>query len=135
MTDHLGAFTASTVDVTNNAAIGSPGVLGVGAGPEVAVVVNNATNPGTSTTFTLYANNTSGASVADSYDLLASSTTVFGGSRTLLTGWSVTFRASLGADCSAANLGSMISNTGVLDGGTAKLACAVITVPASYAAR
>src|SRR5258707_3412474 len=134
MTDRLVAITASTVDVTNNAAIGSPGGLGVGAGPEVAVVVNNATNPGTSTTFTLYANNTSGASVADSYDLLASSTTVFGGSSTLPAGWSVTFRASLGADCSAANLGSVISNTGVVNGGTAKLVCAVISVPANYAA-
>src|SRR5436309_6611086 len=87
MTDRLVAITASTVDLTNNAAIGSPGVLGVGAGPEVAVVVNNATNPGTTTTFTLYVNNTSAASVADSYDLLASSTTTFGASNTLPAGW------------------------------------------------
>ncbi len=134
MTDRLVAITASTVDLTNNAAIGGPGVLGVGAGPEVSVVVNNATNPGTTTTFTLYANNTSGASVADSYDLLASSTTTFGASSTLPAGWSVTFRSSLGADCSAANLGSVISNTGVVNGGTAKLYCAVISVPANYAA-
>src|SRR5258708_16982162 len=90
MTDRLVAITASTVDVTNNAAIGSPARLAWHAGPEVAVVVNNATNPGTSTTFTLYANNTSAAG-ADSYDLLASSTTVFGGSSlTLPAGWSVT---------------------------------------------
>jgi hypothetical protein len=46
----------------------------------------------------------------------------------------VTFRASLGADCSAANLGSVISNTGVVNFGTAKLVCAVISVPANYAA-
>jgi uncharacterized repeat protein (TIGR01451 family) len=134
MIDRLVAITASTVDVTNNAAIGSPGVLGVGAGPEVSPVVNNATNPGTTTTFTLYVNNTSGASVADSYDLLASTTTTFGASSTLPAGWSVTFRASLGADCSAANLGSVISNTGVVNGGTAKLVCAVISIPANYAA-
>jgi trimeric autotransporter adhesin len=76
-------------------------------------------------------NNTSGASVADSYDLLASSTTTFGSSSTLPAGWSVTFRASLGSDCSAANLGSVISNTGVVNGGTSKLVCAVIGIPAS----
>jgi uncharacterized repeat protein (TIGR01451 family) len=134
MTDRLVAITASTVDVTNNAAIGSPGVLGTGAGPEVSAVVTNATNPGTTTTFTLYANNTSGASVADSYDLLASSTTTFGSSSTLPAGWSVTFRASNGVDCSAGNLGSVISNTGVVNGGTAKLVCAVISVPNNYAA-
>src|SRR6266704_3032053 len=46
MTDRLVAITASTVDVTNNATIAGGG-LGVGAGPEVAVIVNNATNPGT----------------------------------------------------------------------------------------
>jgi uncharacterized repeat protein (TIGR01451 family) len=134
MTDRLVAITASTVDLTNNAAIGSPGVLGVGAGPEVSAVVTNATNPGTTTTFTLYVNNTSAASVADSYDLLASSTTTFTSSNTLPAGWSVTFRASNGADCTAGNLGSVISNTGVVNGGTAKLVCAVISVPANYAA-
>jgi len=120
--------------LTNNAALGNPGVLGTGAGPEASAVVNNATNPGTTTTFTLYVNNTSGASVADSYDLLASSTTTFGSSSTLPAGWSVVFRASNGSDCSAANLGSVISNTGVVNGGTAKLVCAVISVPNNYAA-
>lgn len=134
MTDRLVAITASTVDLTNNAAIGGPGVLGVGPGPEVAVVVNNATNPGTTTTFTLYVNNTSAANVADSYDLVASSTTTFTTSNTVPAGWSVTFRASNGADCSAANLGSVISNTGVVNGTTAKLVCAVVSVPANYAA-
>ena len=134
MIDRLVAITTNTVDLTNNAALGSPGVLGTGAGPEASAVVNNATNPGTTTTFTLYVNNTSGASVADSYDLLASSTTTFGSSSTLPAGWSVVFRASNGADCSAANLGSVISNTGVVNGGTAKLVCAVISVPNNYAA-
>ena len=134
MTDRLVAITSNTVDLTNNAALGNPGVLGVGPGPEASAVVTNATNPGTTTTFTLYVNNTSGASVADSYDLLASSTTTFGSSSTLPAGWSVVFRASNGADCSAANLGSVISNTGVVNGGTAKLVCAVISIPNNYAA-
>ncbi|HKF22783.1 MAG TPA: hypothetical protein VKE93_14525 [Candidatus Angelobacter sp.] len=134
MTDRLVAITASTVDLTNNAALGQPGVLGTGPGPEASAVVTNSTNPGTSTTFTLYVNNTSGASVADTYDLLASSTTTFGSSSTLPAGWSVTFRLSLGTDCTAANLGSVVSNTGVINGGASKLVCAIISVPNGYAA-
>jgi uncharacterized repeat protein (TIGR01451 family) len=134
MIDRLVAITTNTVDVTNNAAIGGPGVLGVGPGPEASAVVTNATNPGTTTTFTLYVNNTSGASVADSYDLLASSTTTFGSSNTLPAGWSVTFRFSNGTDCTAANLGTVVTNTGVVNGGTAKLICAVISIPNNFAA-
>jgi uncharacterized repeat protein (TIGR01451 family) len=134
MTDRLVAITASTVDLTNNAALGQPGVLGTGAGPEASPVVTNATNPGTSTTFLLYVNNTSGASVADTYDLLASSTTTFGSSSTLPPGWSVTFRLSLGVDCSAGNLGAVVSNTGVINGGSSKLVCAIISAPNGYAA-
>jgi len=134
MIDRLVAITTNTVDLTNNAALGSPGVLGTGPGPEASPVVNNATNPGTTTTFTLYVNNTSGASVADSYDLLASSTTTFGSSSTLPAGWTVVFHSSNGSDCTAANLGSVISNTGVVNGGTAKLVCAVVSIPPNYAA-
>lgn len=134
MIDRLAAITTNTVDLTNNAAIGNPGVLGVGPGPEASPVVTNATNPGTTTTFTLYVNNTSGASVADSYDLLASSTTTFGSSNTLPAGWSATFRFSNGTDCTAANLGTVVTNTGVVNGGTAKLICAVISIPNNFAA-
>jgi uncharacterized repeat protein (TIGR01451 family) len=128
------AITANTVDLTNNAAIGSPGVLGVGPGPEVSPVVTVAANPGTTATFTLYVNNTSAAGVADSYDLLASSTTTFSTSSTLPAGWTVTFRSSLGVDCSAANLSTVISNTGSVNGGTAKLVCAIIGIPAGAGA-
>ena len=134
MIDRLVAITTNTVDLTNNAALGGPGVLGVGPGPEASAVVTNATNPGTTTTFTLFVNNTSGASVADSYDLLASSTTTFGSSNTLPAGWSATFRLSNGTDCTAANLGTVITNTGVVNGGTAKLICAVISIPNNFAA-
>lgn len=134
MTDRLTTITTNTVDLTNNAALGGAGVLGVGPGPEASPVVTNATNPGTTTTFVLYANNTSGASVADSYDLLASSTTTFGSSNTLPAGWTVVFHASNGADCTAPNLGAVISNTGVVNGGTAKLVCAVVSIPANYSA-
>ncbi|HWZ45996.1 MAG TPA: hypothetical protein VNW97_21165 [Candidatus Saccharimonadales bacterium] len=134
MTDRLVAITSNTVDLTNNAAIGSPGVLGVGPGPEASPVVTVAANPGTTATFTLFVNNTSAAAVADSYDLVASSTTTFTSSSTLPPGWTVTFHSSLGADCSAANLSTVISNTGPVNGGTAKLVCAVIGIPAGAGA-
>src|SRR5947209_13215288 len=52
MIDRLVAITANTVDLTNNAALGSPGVLGVGPGPESSAVVNIAANTGTPATFT-----------------------------------------------------------------------------------
>jgi uncharacterized repeat protein (TIGR01451 family) len=133
MTDRLVAITSNTVDLTNNAAIGSPGVLGVGAGPEASAVVNNATNPGTTTTFTMYVNNTSGAGTADSYNMVASSTTTFGSSNTLPAGWTATFRLSNGADCTAGNLGSVVSNTGTVNGGTNLLICAVVSIPSGYA--
>lgn len=134
MTDRLVAITANTVDLTNNAAIGSPGVLGVGPGPEASPVVAIAANPGTTATFVLFVNNTSSAGVADSYDLVASSTTTFGAASTLPAGWTVSFRSSLGADCSAPNLSTVISNTGTVNGGTAKLVCAIISVPANAGA-
>src|SRR6267154_780417 len=134
MTDRLVAITANTVDLTNNAAIGSPGVLGVGPGPEASPVVTIAANPGTTATFVLFVNNTSAAGVADSYDLLASSTTTFTSSSTLPAGWTITFRSSLGADCSVPNLSTVISNTGTVNGGTAKLVCAIISVPVNAGA-
>src|SRR3984893_2568660 len=133
MTDRLVAITSNSVDLTNNAAIGGVGVLGTGAGPEASAVVNNTTTPGTTTTFTLYVNYTSGSGTADSYNILASSTTTFGSSNTLPAGWTATFRLSNGADCSAANLGSVISNTGTVNGGTNILVCAVVSVPSGYA--
>ena len=134
MTDRLLAITANTVDLTNNAALGGGGVLGTGAGPETTAVVTNATNPGTTTTFVLYVNNTSGSGTSDTYNMLASSTTTFGSSNTLPTGWSATFRLSNGSDCSAGNLGTVISNTGTVNGGSNLLVCAVVSVPSGYAA-
>ncbi len=134
MTDRLVAITANTVDMTNNAAIGSLGVLGVGAGPEASAVVTNATNPGTTTTFTLYVNNTSGGGTADSFNMVASSTTTFASGNTLPAGWTATFRLSTGADCTAPNLGAVISNTGTINGGSNLLVCAVVSIPSGYAA-
>jgi uncharacterized repeat protein (TIGR01451 family) len=132
VTEKLNTITANTVDLTNNAIIGGPGVLGTGAGPGGSALVTNSTNPGTTTTLVLYVNNTS--TVADSFDLVASNTSTFGSGNTLPTGWAVTFRSSTGADCSAANLGAAITNTGVVNAAGNKLVCAVVSVPAGYAA-
>jgi trimeric autotransporter adhesin len=129
-TERLSSVTASTVDITGNAAL--PGGVGSGAGPEGSAVLSNATNPGFSTTFTLYVNNTS--SVADTYNLLGDSDGVFGVANDLPSGWTLSFRASLGADCSTANLGAPITNSGVVNSGSSKLVCAEIFVPNGYPA-
>ena len=129
-TDTLSAITNPKVDLTNNAAIGGSGVLGVGAGPEGSALVTNATNPGTTTTFVLVANNTGPS--PDSYDLAASTVSGFG-STTLPAGWTVTFKADSGTGtCSAT--GASITNTGSVAAGAAVTVCAVVTVPAGYAA-
>ncbi len=130
VTDRLASVTASTVDMTANSAL--PGGLGNGAGPEGSAVVTNNLNPGSSTVFTLYVNNTS--SVADNYNLLADADGVFGASNDMPSGWTIVFHASLGADCSAANLGAPITNTGVINTGASKLVCAEIFVPSGYPA-
>lgn len=129
-TDTLSAITNPKVDLTNNAAIGGPGVLGVGAGPEGSALVTKATNPGTTTTFVLVANNTGPS--PDSYDLAASTVAGFG-STTLPAGWTVTFKADGGAG-TCSTTGASITNTGSVASGAAVTVCAVVTVPAGYAA-
>jgi uncharacterized repeat protein (TIGR01451 family) len=135
MTDKLVAITANSVDLTNDAVLGGSGVKGTGAGPEASAVVNIGANPGTSQTFLLYTNDTSSATVSDSYDLLASSSTTFSTSgNTLPVGWTVTFRLSNGTDCSAANLSTVVTNTGAVNGQSGKLVCAIVNIPAGASA-
>ncbi len=122
VTDTLTVIVANSVDLTNNAAIGGAGVAGVGAGPEALPQTTNATNPGTTTRFSLYVNNTS--PVADTYDLAASTNASFA-SVVLPTGWTVVFR-------DAAN--AVITNTGVVNAGTARQVFADVNVPAGQAA-
>jgi uncharacterized repeat protein (TIGR01451 family) len=119
-TDILTAINANSVDLTNDAPL--PGAPGAGVGPEGAAVVTNATNPGTTTRFTLYVNNTSG--VSDNYDMAASTDGSFG-SLTLPAGWSVVFRDGSNA---------ILSNTGPIAGGANSLVYADVTVPAGYGA-
>ena len=120
--DTLTAIVANSVDMTNIAAIGGGGVTGVGPGPEASAQTTNTTNPGTTTRFPLFVNNTSG--VADTYDLSASTTSSFA-ALTLPAGWTVVFRNAAGA---------IITNTGVVNGGTAQQVFADVTVPAGQAA-
>jgi uncharacterized repeat protein (TIGR01451 family) len=119
-TDVLTTISASSVDVTNNAAGGA--APGAGPGPEFAAITTNAVNPGATTTFTLYVNNNLGP--PDNYDLAASTDPSFG-AFTLPAGWSVTFR----------DAGStVITNTGNVAPAGAVLVYADVTVPAGYAA-
>ncbi len=82
--DTLTGVTASTVDLTNDAA----GTLGAGAGPEAAAVTTLAANPGATVRFTLKVTNSS--TVADTYDLTASAVDTF--ATGLPAGWSAVFR-------------------------------------------
>lgn len=120
VTDTLSAITLNTADLTANAA--GAGAAGAGAGPEVAAVVSNSANPGTTTRFTLFVANTSG--VADTFNLQASTDSSFA-ALNLPAGWSVTFKDASGA---------VISNTGVIAAGANMQIYADVSVPAGYAA-
>jgi uncharacterized repeat protein (TIGR01451 family) len=124
--DTLNAIAGATADLTNNTPTGP----GVGPGPEGTAVVTNTTGPGTTTTFTLFANNTGPS--PDSYNLGASTVSSFA-SQTLPAGWTVTFKADGGAgNCSTT--GATITNTGSVAAGGSTAVCAVVSVPPGYAA-
>ena len=115
VTDRLTTITATTVDVTNNAAL--PGGLGAGAGPEVAAIVTNNAAPNTTTTFTLFVNNIS-PGTPDTYDLTAWADAA--ATTALPAGWTVTFRNTGG---------TTITNTSVIAAGSNLQVNAVVTVP------
>jgi uncharacterized repeat protein (TIGR01451 family) len=120
-TDILTVIAGATVDLTNNAALGSGGVLGTGlqsGNSNGSAIVTNPANPGTTTIFTLYVNNTS--SNPDTYNLVASQTGTFGSVSTLPTGWTVTFKKA----------GTVVSNTGTIAPAASTAITAEIFVPA-----
>ncbi|HAL39635.1 MAG TPA: hypothetical protein DCP03_16630 [Polaromonas sp.] len=127
--DTLSAIAKASVDLTNNLAAAT-GVPGFGAGAEATSQVTNTTNPGTTTVFTLVANNTGPS--PDSYNLGASTVSNFA-SLALPAGWTVTFKADGGAG-SCSTTGASIINTGSVAAGGSATVCAVVTVPAGYAA-
>lgn len=120
--NHLGSITGSTLDLTNNAAIGQSGVTGTGAGPEAAAVTTRNVMPGNSVRFILYINNTS--AVADSFDLLASTDSTFA-KRLLPANWAVRF---------VDNAGNTLTNTGSIAAGASKRVFAEVSVPDSATA-
>ncbi len=119
-TDVLTQVVGNTVDLTNDTPL--PGAPGAGTGPEAVFVVRNATNPNTTTRFTLVVNNTSAQ--ADAFDLAASTDATFA-TLALPAGWSVTFR-------NVAN--SVITNTGAIAAGGNAVVYADVDVPAGFAA-
>lgn len=123
LTDELTLITASTVDLTNDAAVGQAGVKGEGAYANGSAALNTESiDPGSTATFTLYVNNTSTSS--DSYDLDASTDESFAASL-LPANWTVVFKNQSGA---------IITNTGVIATGANKLVYAEVYVPEDQAA-
>ena len=121
--DALTTISSSTVDLRNGAA----NTAGTGVGPEPTPVTTQNVNPGASTAFILRVNNTS--TVADSYNLSASTDSAFA-SISLPVGWTVVFRADAsGGACTA--FGSVLTNTGTINGGANSTVCAVVSVPAN----
>ncbi|USR75436.1 hypothetical protein NGM67_00035 [Photobacterium damselae] len=129
--DRLGTIMASTVDLTNNfraetsltvedSCDAADDNCGFGAGPEATPVTTNTTAPGTTTRFTLYVTNTSGA--ADSYELQYSSTNFT--ENTMPADWSVVFKNAAG---------EVITNIPVLGPDDAMLVYADVTVPENAA--
>lgn len=86
-TDTTTISAVSAMDITSNSA--GPGAPGAGAGPEVLPMAINAVNPGGTTRFTLYLNNSGNTS--DTFNLQASTDSTFGG-LTLPSGWTVVFK-------------------------------------------
>ncbi|AWB59357.1 DUF11 domain-containing protein [Colwellia sp. Arc7-D] len=117
VTDHLNEITASSVDLTNDAAFGDAGALGEGVGPETAAVSTNTIEPGEQTSFTLFVANTS--AVADSYNLAFDEANDFT-TPTLPEGWSIVF-----TDTS----GNVITNTGVIRAGENLEITATVSTP------
>lgn len=128
--DTLTAVTSASVDVTNVAPLLGTGVKGTGPGPEGSAQVTNATNPATTTTFVVVTNNT--GPIADTYNLGASTVSSFA-TQTLPAGWTVSFKADGGAgNCSTT--GASITNTGTVNAGSNATVCALVSVPAGFAA-
>jgi uncharacterized repeat protein (TIGR01451 family) len=119
--DTLTAVKAASVDVTDVAALGGTGVLGTGAGPEGSPVLTQSLNPGASTTFSEYVNNT-GPNV-DNYNLSASDA-----GAALPSGWTVAFEQPVGGSCTTT--GAVITSTGNVAPAGNVLICETVSVPA-----
>jgi len=119
--DVVNTITASTVDLTNNVSVadGADAGDGLGAGPEGAPVTTNTVNPGQSSTFVLYVNNSSAQ--ANAYRLEASTDPTFA-NLTLPSGWTVSFLN---------DGGTAITDTGLVAAGGALRVRAVVQTGAA----
>lgn len=119
--DVLTTILGASVDLTNNVALPAVG-LGAGAqsgNANATVIVNNSTNPGTTTTFTLVVNNT--GPNPDTYNLLADDDGTFGTVNDLPAGWTIVFKNAAG---------TVVTNTGTIANGANATFTAEIFVPA-----
>lgn len=119
-TNTLTAISNSGVDLTNN--IAGSTAPGYGPGVEATAAVSLPAAPGSTVRFTLVTAN--GSTVADTYQLQASTDSSFAAT-TLPAGWTVVFKRADGA---------VIDNTGVVASGAAATVYADVTVPAGAAA-
>ena len=125
-TNTLNAITSASMDLTNDTAGGSAPGFG---NPNMSLAVKNSVNPGNTTVFTLVAANTGPS--PDSYNLSASTNSTFA-NLNLPIGWTVTFKESVNNVCTTT--GATIVNTGSVASKKWVTVCAVVTVPAGFAA-
>ena len=126
--DTLTAIVVNTVDLTNSINAGTTSsIAGLGAGPfattGAGTIVTNATNPGTTTRFTVNVVNAA-SSTGDTFNLAASTDSTFA-ALSLPAGWTVVFRDSAG---------TVITNTGIVATGATAVVFADVSVPAGQAA-
>jgi trimeric autotransporter adhesin len=140
--DRLTNIVGNTTDLTQNTARSDSTPAGTAAagnaattgfGTTATVIATNVVTPAvattTSTTYTLFANNTGAG--ADNYNLSATLTAINGTASgpALPSGWQVNFYNPTAGSC--ATLGTQIVNTGAIASGANRQVCAVVTVPAT----
>jgi len=116
VTDHLDEIVANQVDLTNQAAAGASGALGVGPGPE-ANPVSTLILSNRSAVFDLYVRHQ--GSSPDTYRLRAMGSAA---GTPLPAGWAVEF--------TDATTGATLTNTGPLASGSSRHVLATVTTPA-----
>lgn len=124
ITDKVTSVTAAAVDITNNNPVdGNPSTDGEGINStgdsNIPVTTTNNSDPGTTTSFTLYVNNTNGP--AQDYDLKAGKNSNLDA---LPSGWSVDFQDGPGNSLTG-------DNTGNIAAGSEMKIIAVVTIPAN----
>ncbi len=126
-TDTLAGIIPNTVDVTDVCAISDTDQVatGVGPGPETDPVAINHTDPGATTTFSLFIENTSPVGApADSYEVTCSaSPTQFSPPVPLPTGWTVVIKNTLD---------TIVTGTGLVPQGDFEELLVEVTVPPDY---